>query len=232
MSPAVSPGDGPRAAWRVGDAVLAVFAGLVAALIASLAVGPEPDAVQIFAVLVPAQTLGTLGSVILIGRVRQDWRAALSWEWHRSDWLGILIGAVFQLGLSTIAYWIVVEVFGSDPPTQELVEAATEAISGFERLLVLLGVVVLGPLAEEVVFRGILLGVLRRRRTDRVAVVVSAAAFAAVHLLDPNAVVAVPFLFVLGLVMGGAVVATGRLGRSVAIHAGFNLVSVLALFVR
>jgi membrane protease YdiL (CAAX protease family) len=230
MSPAASPADASRAAWRISDALLAVFVGLVAALVAALVLGPDPDALAIFAVLVPAQTLGTLGTVAVIARNRPTWRAPLSWGWDRTDWIGILIGAGLQIGLSVIAYWLVVELFGGEPPTQDVVEAAAEAISGPERLLVFVGVVMLGPFAEEVVFRGILLGALRQRRTDRSAIVISAAAFAALHLMDPNAVLAVPFLFVLGLVMGSAVVTTGRLARAVAIHAGFNLVSVLALF--
>ena len=66
--------------------------------------------------------------------------------------------------------------------------------------------------------------------SDRWALVVSAVAFAAFHLLDPNAFLAVPPLFVLGLVMGRQVIQTGRVTRAVFTHMGFNLVSVIALF--
>jgi membrane protease YdiL (CAAX protease family) len=76
----------------------------------------------------------------------------------------------------------------------------------------------------------VLLGALRRHRSDASSILISSAAFAALHLLDPNAILAVPFLFVVGVVMGRAVVRTGRLGRAIAIHSGFNLVSVVALF--
>ncbi len=165
----------------------------------------------------------------MLARRRKDWRKALAARIEPADAVGLLIGAGLQIGLAAIAYLLIVEVFDVVLPTQEVVEAAAEAIDGGERALVVMALVILAPVSEEIVFRGILLGALRRTRGDRTAVVVSAVTFSLLHLLDPNALLAAPFLFVVGIVAGRQVIATGRLGRAVAIHAGFNLITVLAL---
>jgi hypothetical protein len=98
------------------------------------------------------------------------------------------------------------------------------------RVAVVITAVVLAPLAEELVFRGVLLRALAHRLPRWAAVLVSAGAFAVGHLLDPNAGLAVPALFVAGLVLARQVLKSGRLGGAIAMHAGFNLLSVLLLF--
>ncbi|MEE9298275.1 MAG: CPBP family intramembrane glutamic endopeptidase [Acidimicrobiia bacterium] len=226
-SPLTSPAD--RSEWRPRDAVIAILAGLAASLAMLAALGPHAAAGELFAFVVPAQALGTVGAVTLLARRRKDWRKAFAARIEPGDAVGLLIGAGLQIGLAAIAYLLIVEVFDVVLPTQEVVAAAAEAIDGGERALVVMALVILAPVSEELVFRGILLGALRRTRGDRTAVIVSAVTFSLLHLLDPNALLAAPFLFVVGIVAGRQVIATGRLGRAVAIHAGFNLITVLAL---
>lgn len=219
-----------RLPWRPRDAAVSVMAGIAASVLVLASLGGEPDPLQLFGLVVPAQSVATLAAVAFLSRRRTEWREALSASISGRDAWGLLVGAGLQLGLSLAAYWVVVGLFGGEAPTQEVVEAAADAVRPVERLLMVLGVVLLAPVSEELVFRGVLLGALRRTRTDRFAVVVSAAVFAGIHLLDPNAVLAVPFLFVTGIVLGRSVIVTGRLGRAIAIHAGFNGVTVLVLF--
>ena len=230
MTDAPSGDAGTNRQWRPRDAGLAVFAGLFASVVAVGAVGGDADTLALFGVVVPAQSLTTLLVLALLGRNRPPWRTALRATIGRRDAVGLLIGAGLQFALSILAYWIVVGVFGGEAPTQEVVEAAAGAIGPAERLVVVLGVAVLAPLSEEFVFRGVLLSAWRRTRGDRFAVIASAATFAGLHLIDPNAILAVPFLFVVGIVAARSVVRTGRLGRAVMIHVGFNLVTVIALF--
>jgi membrane protease YdiL (CAAX protease family) len=199
-------------------------------LIALIPLGGEATTLELFGLMVPAQTGGTLGAVAVLARRRTEWRTALLVQIDRRDVMGLLVGGGLQLSLTIVAYWLLVVLLGGDAPSQEMVEAVSDVIGGGERVLVVLGVAFLAPISEELVFRGILLAALRRTRGDRFAVFGSATAFAMLHLLDPNAILAIPFLFVVGVVAGRAVITTGRLGRAVAIHAGFNLVTVLALF--
>jgi membrane protease YdiL (CAAX protease family) len=77
------------------------------------------------------------------------------------------------------------------------------------------GVVALGALADELAFRGAILGGLRRCLSDRAAIVASAALFA----IAQGALVGTPVLFGLGLVLATVRVRTGRLWPSVIAHA-------------
>lgn len=218
-----------RQAWRARDAILALLAGILAAGIAFTVVGPEPGVSELFTVIIPVQSVVTVLAVAALAPRREDWRIALRARVVPGDGWGVLQGAGIQILLSLAAYWVIVELLDGSAPTQEVVDAAADAIGSGERLFVVVGLVVLGPLSEEIVFRGVLLRALEPRGR-RYAVILSSIAFAALHLLDPNAVLAVPFLLVLGLILGHQTLKTGRLGRAVAIHAGFNLVTVMALF--
>jgi len=181
-----------RLPWRPRDAAVAVTAGIAASVLVLALLGGETDPLRLFGLVVPAQSAATLAAVGVLSRRRVDWREALSASISGRDAWGLLVGAGLQLGLSLLAYWVVVGLLGGDAPTQEVVEVAADAVRPVERLVMVLGVVLLAPVSEELVFRGVLLGALRRTRTDRFAVVVSAAVLAGIHLLDPNAVLAVP----------------------------------------
>jgi uncharacterized protein len=218
--------------WRLLDVAAAVGGGLAASVFAAVAAyavsGDVPDGIVVFRYMLPAQALGMLAVVAIIARRRPSWRVALRWSMAPSDSLGVLIGAGLQIGLVLLTAFLVEYVLRRELQTQEVVEAAAGAATPVDWAVVFLAVVVLGPVAEEVVFRGVALRALERRG-KRTAVWGSAALFALVHLLDPRAIYAVPFFFVLGVILGNEVIRTGRLGRAITIHAGFNLVTMLAL---
>lgn len=82
-------------------------------------------------------------------------------------------------------------------------------------------VVVLGaPFGEEVFFRGFLFGALRRRFRFAGAATMSAAAFAAFHVLP----LLMPLMFVVGLGLAYVYERTGSLFGAIAAHAAFNLI--------
>jgi membrane protease YdiL (CAAX protease family) len=203
-------------------------AGFAASIVAYVFVYPDPTTLEMFAVVFPAQWVGTLGFLALLAPRRADWRSELRVSILRSDLWGLLQGAGVQLVLATIAFIVVETFFEGSAPTQELVTTAGTAIGPIEVALVVLGLGVIGPITEELVFRGVVLRVLEPRGRW-VAIVVSSLLFAALHLLDPSAYLAVPFLFVLGLILAKRTLDTGRLGGAMALHAGFNLITVAAV---
>ena len=94
-------------------------------------------------------------------------------------------------------------------------------------LVLLLASLVLAPLAEEVVFRGILLPVLSRHGTRPWrALLLTSLLFAALHL---HAGSLLPLLAV-GGACGLGFLATGHLLTPIVMHALFNAVSLLALY--
>jgi membrane protease YdiL (CAAX protease family) len=228
-------GDGPvlgeAIPWKVGHAVAAFATGLLASAAASLAVarGGISD-LEIFAVVGPAQCLATIAVVAALRRSARLRREPLGLRLVPADAWGLLIGASLEVALSLAIYTVARLVFGGELPVQEVVTAADQAVGLSTRLAVVATAVVLAPLSEELVFRGVLVRALRWRWGAKVALFGSAAPFALVHLLDPNAALAVPALFVVGLVLARQVQKSGRLGRALATHVGFNLVGVLLLF--
>lgn len=57
----------------------------------------------------------------------------------------------------------------------------------------------------------------------------TAAIFAVIHLLDPNAIAVIPGLFIIGIVLGMAAVRRGNLSLAIPLHAGVNLIGALLL---
>jgi membrane protease YdiL (CAAX protease family) len=86
--------------------------------------------------------------------------------------------------------------------------------------------VVLAPAAEELLFRGALLGWLRRRLPLWLAAPLSAAAFAGVHLIPSL----LPFLFVFGLAAAWVRERTGSTLNSFAMHMTQNAVAVAVAY--
>ncbi len=231
-----SPLDSPpsdRKAWRPVDAAIVLGWWFVAGVVAAIIVGPDGEltTLETFGVVVPMQSFAALGAVAYLARRRTDWREALAARIAWADWVGVLIGIGLEIGLALVLLTIV-QGLNRNVPEQEVVGLAAESVGAVEWVLVVVSLLVIGPLAEEVVFRGVLLRSLFARYGTVPAVWWSAAAFAGLHLLDPNAIFVAPLLLVLGVVMAYQALATGRLGRSYMIHVGFNLVTVVALALR
>jgi len=93
------------------------------------------------------------------------------------------------------------------------------------------------PLAEEVFFRGLVFGSLRRATSLLVALPVAGLAFGPVHydgLSTPGRVLAVQFglLGLFGVALCALAARTGRLGAGIVSHAVFNAVTVVTLLVQ
>lgn len=225
-SPAESPGE--LRPWRPIDALYLLFWWIGGAAVGGALVGEEWSVFELFGVIATLQAVGIFVGVAVLARNREPWREALAARFAPGDLRGVLEGAGLQIGLS-IALAILIGIFGGTVPSQEVVDEASSAVGGLDQVAVIVALVVLAPLSEELVFRGVLLRGLQVRFGAKPAVIGSAGAFALIHLLDPNLLLAMPVFLVLGLALGYATVRTGRLGRAVTIHAGFNLVTVLAV---
>jgi membrane protease YdiL (CAAX protease family) len=137
--------------------------------------------------------------------------------------LAFVAGAALQLPLAELAN--LVQRLAPVPRElllrqQRLLDASTPAVA----LAAFVSFVVVAPLSEELLFRGVLLrglGVLHGRV---VALVASSALFALAHL---GAWSALAYALVAGLVLGAVVLRTGSTIASIALHAGVNAVPVL-----
>jgi membrane protease YdiL (CAAX protease family) len=136
--------------------------------------------------------------------------------------LGVALGARVVAG----AYGVILETLGVELPTQELDPTQLLPQTPVGILLTLVLAVVLAPLAEEIVFRGVLLSSLRDRWGDAFAIGVSSAVFAAAHAVP----LAMPPIFLLSLALGWAYVRARTLWAPIVAHALFNGIGVIALY--
>ena len=232
-----------RTSWRWYDIPIVMAGGALASIlagaVAAAALGSAADNAHVlFWLIIPCQNLGHIGSLVLIGRMRghRDLGSTLGLvvEPRQIWWVGA--GAASLLPLSGMAAALRSGLGVEEESPQAIVEAATEVTGTVTMVAVAIGVVILGPVAEELLYRGLTFRiVLRSGAPSWVAVTVSAALFTATHLADPAlfslaGAVTLSALFVFGLFLGVLRVRTGGLGAPIFVHSGFNLMTLVLIF--
>ena len=124
-----------------------------------------------------------------------------------------------------------VELFApDDAPRQGVAEIAEQVQGALGRLVFVVLIVAVAPVVEEIVFRGMLLSRLRRGMGRWPAILTSAGVFSVIHfVLDQNAVLAVPGLFIIGIALAWFALRDGDLSVPIFVHAGVNLTGAVVL---
>jgi membrane protease YdiL (CAAX protease family) len=156
----------------------------------------------------------------LLPRQQRPAEGWLQWRW-RPFWQTLrqaIRMLLVVLPLVALSGWLIDAVW-SDPggsnPMLDLVLTGSEPVA---LACFALTAIVLAPLFEETLFRGVLLPVLGRQLGALTAVLLSAALFAAAHLSLSELLP----LFVLGCGLGWLRLRSGRLSASVLMHALWN----------
>ena len=185
------------------------------------------DAVDIAVVTAASAVLTVLLlRTFVVNRGRGSLLADLGFVVRPSDWPWLAAGVLLQVvALGMVA---AIEAVAGHEPKQEVVTAIQHSGTA-ARILGALAVVVFAPLAEELLFRGLLLRGLLRRFAAPAAVLLGGITFALVHLIDPKAAPLLAPLALVGVLSGVLAVRTGDLSRSILLHAGFNLLSAVLL---
>lgn len=140
--------------------------------------------------------------------------------------LGLALGFVLQVPATSVR--VLVEQYFPTPPEVLAAKAALlNADTLTKKMAILLAVACLGPLVEEIFFRGALFMWLRRRATIVDAVVGTSVLFTVTHFFEKRDW---PSLFIVAIVLGHLRLASGSLLPCVALHVGFNATTLLALF--
>lgn len=225
----------PETRWAFGDVVLALGAGFAAAILAgsvmvAVTAADEITVAQVTVTLL-AQSAATVATLIGLGRSRGTGSLAerVGLAWRRSDTWGILAGLALQVVVAVLIGGLIRLLAPDELPQQAVAGVVGGASRWLEIVVLLVMLVGVAPVVEEIVYRAVLLSRLRRSMAPWPAILVSAAFFAGVHLIDPGALYAVPGLFVIGVALGWLALATGDIGLPIAVHAGVNLTGALAL---
>ncbi len=182
-------------------------------------------------IAVGAQVGGALIVLAYLSRTRGTGSFATDFglQLRLGHWWGIPAGAGLQIGAALVTAPLIQLLFPEGPPQQRIAGVTEGTDSAFGAVLILLSLVVLAPLGEELIFRGMLLSRLVRSMAVWWAIAVQAAVFALIHLTDPEAIAAIPGLFLIAVVLGYAAIRTGSLSLPLFLHAGVNLTAALLL---
>jgi uncharacterized protein len=223
-----------RVPFSVADAFVAMIVFIAGQLVAGVILGvllavtgaPPEDAPMTLLAL-GGQGLGfALALAYLRARRRLSWRLLGP---VRPSWLlvaiGLGVGVVGTFGAYTINA-VLVQLAGAEAPVEQ--ELLNEVLAGGRAtVLAILVAVVMAPLVEEVLFRGLLFQAIRRRLGLWPAALLSSAVFTAIHVeivfSQPLALVG---LFALGVLLAWSFHRSGSLLVPILAHAVFNGVSL------
>jgi len=161
------------------------------------------------------------------GFVGQPWGAPFLWPKRLPParvigqfFLGLGVLYALQIGYSKGIEWITHKPL----PVQETVPLIKEAIAS-NPLIAIFSAVVVMPVVEEILFRGLFFGVLEKRLSAGWTIVITAAAFALFHL---QLAFFLP-IFLGGVVCGWARSKSGTLALPILLHVLNNAISVLMI---
>lgn len=235
----MQPSPAPVSAreWSIRDFVVIVLAGFAGGIVGAIAVGVSGDiGVALVAGLASQYGGNLIAMAVLLNRKGLSW-SDLGLELRGSDGWFLFLGIGLQIALVLLFAPLAI-LLGQEGSAQAVGEVIPEADGLAVRILLVLGIALLAPVTEELMFRGVLMQSLERRGSARSALLWSTLVFAAFHLIGLTtenffaaAVLAMPQLFIVGLVLGRLTQRRRRLGPAIMIHAGYNLIAVLALLV-
>jgi len=142
---------------------------------------------------------------------------------------GVALGAATWVLATLVAAglaWLVTALSGEAPDEGQLV---VNLAASLPPLIAITLIGLLSPVAEEFFFRWVAVNAWEREHGTRAAVIGSAVLFAAAHLFGGSPLTLVP-IFVLGLILGAAYVATRSLPLVIGVHATFNCLSLAVLY--
>ena len=182
------------------------------------------------------QYLGNLGVLWVLRHHKED--NDLRFEVEPRDLGFIGLGLLLQLIIALLFLPLDELLFPDGRPPQEIAETMSSAdTSSLLKIALVVTAVVLAPIVEELIFRGVLLRALEKR-SNRVAIVGSGAIFSVVHILGldteriyVSAAVVLPPIFILGVLLAWLTLRTGRLGPAIFLHSGWNLLAAIVLLV-
>jgi len=153
--------------------------------------------------------------VLLVeGKYRVPFWQAIRWNWPRSEWKLLGLGAVMMFTLGMLQNLLPMP---KDTPFEHLFDRPLDAY-----LLAIIAVTV-GPLMEEIFFRGFMYPVLERRTGAAWAIVLTALPFGLIHLPQYGWAWGAALVIVLvGVVCGVVRAVTSSVAASFLVHMGYN----------
>jgi membrane protease YdiL (CAAX protease family) len=175
-------------------------------------------------VAVLAQLLGYIVVAIymvmlLEGKYGTRFWKAIRWNWPSSIWKSVGLGVVLLLSLNVLAHFLPMP---KSTPFDQFFSKPRDAylLSAFA--------ITLGPLMEELFFRGFLYPVLKRRLGMVWGIILTALPFGLMHMFQYGyAWGVVLVIFIMGVVCTVVREVTGSVASSFLVHVGYNATEML-----
>jgi membrane protease YdiL (CAAX protease family) len=149
------------------------------------------------------------------------WKA-LHWNWPSTIWPYLLIGFAMQVVFVFIERFL---PFPKETPFDELLRRHAAIV------LIAVFAVTLGPLMEELFFRGFLYPVLARRIGITAGILVSALGFGLMHAAQYGySWASILLIFLVGVVLGTVRAKKNSVAAGVLVHMGYNGTIALVMF--
>jgi membrane protease YdiL (CAAX protease family) len=153
------------------------------------------------------------------GKYHSAFWSAIRWNWPRSQWKMLALGALVLLSLNFLGHFLPMP---QSTPFEELFSRPRDAY------LMAVFAITLGPLMEELFFRGFLYPVLARRMGVAWGIFFTALPFGLIHMFQYGYAWGVVLLiFLMGVVCTAVRAATGSVASSFLVHVGYNATEML-----
>ncbi len=156
---------------------------------------------------------------VVAGKYDVRFWQAIRWNWPRSQWKMLGLGALVLLSLNFLGHFLPMP---QSTPFEELFSRPRDAY------LMSIFAITLGPLMEELFFRGFLYPVLARRMGVVWGIFFTALPFGLIHMFQYGYAWGVVLLiFLMGVVCTAVRAATGSVASSFLVHVGYNATEML-----
>jgi len=235
----ISPPPIENPAWNGWDVLLLVALAVITILVAQLAIlfgakyflyrhASLADLAQRPILLLISQffidgAVAILLFLLVEGKYHVRFWDAIQWNWPRSEWKLLSLGALMLLGLSMLEGILPMP---KETPFEKLFMRPREAY------LTAILAVTIGPFIEELFFRGFFYPVIARRWGAAWGIFLTALPFAAMHMPQYGyAWGALLVILTVGIVCGIVRAVTHSVGSSFLVHVGYNGTQMLIAIV-
>ena len=216
--------------------LIVFYVGLILTAWAQHAAGPLPARASVAQMVIAMLSLqgATLVLVtLLLKEYGSSWREAfgLAHDLRRAVLIGLIVGCLFLpigMALKFGSEKTIEHFTKSRPAQQEAVETIQVTSSPFHRVLLGIVTIILAPLGEETLFRGVLYSTIKQAGFPKAAFWLSSLGFAAIHM---NVAAFIP-LMVLAMFLAMTYEKTDNLLAPITAHAAFNAIEFVAIFLQ
>jgi membrane protease YdiL (CAAX protease family) len=229
------PLDPPWSGLDVFRLVIMAIVAIVACFLAMLAVVPGatvkarvlrlsalPELFIVAQMLAYLLLLGYMYILVTKERGSPRFWKALHWNWPANIWPFLAVGLAMQIGCLFLAHFL---PFPKETPFDDLLKRHATIV------LVSVFAVTLGPLMEELFFRGFLYPVLARRFGMGTGISVTALGFGLMHASQYGySWASVLLIFLVGMVLGVVRARTDSVAAGFLVHMAYNGTIAVAMF--